>query len=321
MSITHHPTITALVAGGAGFVGSHLCRRLLADGKQVVCIDNLHTGSLDNIRELIDDSRFSFIRHDIVNPPPQFGHIDEIYNLACPASPRHYQADPMQTFLTCTVGTYHLLELARANDCPLLLASTSEVYGCATQSPQSEDYWGCVNPVGKRSCYDEGKRGAETLCMDHHRQHGTSVKIIRIFNTYGPRMVVDDGRVVSNFTVSALRGEPLTIYGDGHQTRSFMYVSDLIDAICLMMATADSVTGPVNIGNPDERSIDELAGIVLRLTASESSTAHHPLPADDPPRRRPDITLAQTLLGWQPSVSLEEGLLQTIDYFKKVTEK
>ena len=321
MSITHHSTITALVAGGAGFVGSHLCRRLLSDGKQVVCIDNLHTGSLNNIRELMDDSRFSFIEHDIVNPLPQFGHIDEIYNLACPASPHHYQADPTQTFLTCTVGTYHLLELARANDCPLLQASTSEVYGCATQSLQSEDYWGYVNPVGKRSCYDEGKRGAETLCMDHHRQYGTRVKIIRIFNTYGPRMSVDDGRVVSNFIVSALRGEPLTIYGDGRQTRSFMYVSDLIDAISLMMETNDSVTGPVNIGNPDERSIDELAGITLRLTGSASSTVHHPLPADDPPRCRPDITLAQTLLGWQPRVLLHDGFLQTIDYFRRVTEK
>ena len=310
---------TALVAGGAGFIGAHLCRRLLADGMQVICMDNLQTGSMQNISALATDRRFRFVHHDIVHPMPQLGTLTQIYNLACPASPRHYQATPLQTTMTCVQGTVNLLNLAHENHCTLLQASTSEVYGDASVCPQQEQYWGNVNPTGIRACYDEGKRCAETLCMDHHRTYGTSVKIIRIFNTYGPHMAADDGRVVSNFIVQALRGEPLTIHGTEGNThiRSFQYIDDLVEAICRMMQTAPEVTGPVNIGNPEQHAIGELADIVLRLTGSASPKTWHPIPADDPHRRQPDITLATRLLnGWQPKVSLEEGLKKTIEYFR-----
>ena len=315
--MTKHPYIS-LVVGGAGFIGSHLCHRLLDEGRQVVCIDNLHTGSIHNIQPFIDHPLFQFVNHDIVQPYMGLRHIDEIYNLACPASPIHYQSDPVQTTKSCVIGTLNLLGLAQKHGCPILQASTSEVYGDASVQPQPESYWGNVNPIGLRSCYDIGKRCAESLCMDFHRKYGVKVKIIRIFNTYGPRMAVGDGRVVSNFIVQALDGTPITIYGDGSHTRSFQYVDDLIEGIMRMMQTDDGFTGPVNLGNPDERSVKDLAELVIRLTGSKSQLTFLPMPADDPHHRQPDITLAKMILRWKPMVPLDKGLMQTIEYFKDI---
>ena len=308
----------SVVAGGAGFIGSNLCRRLLRDGRHVVCIDNLSTGCFENVRSMIGDD-FEFIRHDITEPLPFSLHADEIYNLACPASPTHYQKDAIHTTKTAVIGTINMLELARANGCPILQSSTSEVYGNPEVHPQTEDYCGYVNPVGVRSCYDEGKRCAESLCMDYHRQYGVNVKIVRIFNTYGPGMAADDGRVVSNFITQALSGLPITIYGDGSQTRSFMYIDDLIEALVRMTETAKDVTGPVNLGNPDERSVNELADMVIALTGSHSQLIHTPLPKDDPGRRCPDISNASRILdGWMPKIGIAEGLEKTIDYFRTI---
>ncbi len=308
----------SVVAGGAGFIGSNLCRRLLHDGRHVVCIDNLSTGYFDNIRSMVGDD-FEFIRHDITEPLPFSLHADEIYNLACPASPTHYQKDAIHTTKTAVIGTINMLELARANGCPILQSSTSEVYGNPEVHPQTEDYCGYVNPVGVRSCYDEGKRCAESLCMDYHRQYGVNVKIVRIFNTYGPGMATDDGRVVSNFITQALSGLPITIYGDGSQTRSFMYIDDLIEALVRMTETAKNVTGPVNLGNPDERNVNELADMVIALTGSHSQLIHTPLPKDDPCRRCPDISNASRILdGWMPKIGIAEGLEKTIDYFRTI---
>lgn len=308
----------SIVAGGAGFIGSNLCRRLLRDGRHVVCIDNLSTGCFENVRSMIGDD-FEFIRHDITEPLPFSLHADEIYNLACPASPTHYQKDAIHTTKTAVIGTINMLELARANGCPILQSSTSEVYGNPEVHPQTEDYCGYVNPVGVRSCYDEGKRCAESLCMDYHRQYGVNVKIVRIFNTYGPGMAADDGRVVSNFITQALSGLPITIYGDGSQTRSFMYIDDLIEALVRMTETAKNVTGPVNLGNPDERSVNELADLVIALTGSHSQLIHTPLPKDDPCRRCPDISNASRILdGWMPKIGIAEGLEKTIDYFRTI---
>jgi UDP-glucuronate decarboxylase len=304
------------VAGGAGFIGSHLCRRLLQEGRQVVCIDNLQTGDIRNIQSLINHPQFLFVNHDIVEPYTGLERIDEIYNLACPASPIHYQDDPIHTTETCVIGMLNLLRLAQKHRCPILQASTSEVYGDASVHPQKEDYWGNVNPIGLRSCYDIGKRCAESLCMDFYRKHGMKVKIIRIFNTYGPRMAIGDGRVVSNFIVQALSGEPITIYGDGSHTRSFQYVDDLIEGMMRMMQTPNDFTGPVNLGNPDERSVKDLAELVIQLTGSSSQLKFLPIPPDDPHHRQPDITLAKTVLRWKPMVPLDEGLNQTIEYFK-----
>lgn len=313
--------LTSVVAGGAGFIGSNLCRRLLRDGRHVVCVDNLSTGCFENIKSLIGDD-FEFIRHDITQPLPAGIHADEIYNLACPASPANYQSNPVATTKAAVIGTINMLELAKANRCPILQSSTSEVYGNPTVHPQSEDYNGNVNPVGVRSCYDEGKRCAESLCMDYHRQYRVNVKIVRIFNTYGPGMAADDGRVVSNFITQALSGKPITVYGDGSQTRSFMYVDDLVEALLRMISTPSDVTGPVNLGNPDERSVNELADMVLNITSSHSKIVHKPLPKDDPCRRCPDISLAGKLLDvWHPEVSLECGLYRTIEYFKTLISK
>lgn len=306
-----------MVAGGAGFIGFHLCRRLLDEGINVVCLDNLQTGSLDNIRILSQSPLFRFVNHDILQPFNGLQRIDFIYNLACPASPPHYQRNPINTLKTCVIGMLNLLELAQMHGCPILQASTSEVYGDAEVSPQPEDYNGNVNPVGIRSCYDEGKRCAEVLCMDFYRQYCTNVKIVRIFNTYGPNMAVGDGRVVSNFIVQALGDKPISIYGDGSHTRSFMYVDDLVEGLLRMIDTPSGFTGPVNLGNPDERSIKELASLIIRLTGSKSTFVYHPFPSDDPIRRRPDISLASKSLGWCPSIPLEEGLRRTIDYFKR----
>lgn len=307
---------TALVAGGAGFIGFHLCKRLLDEGRQVICLDNLQTGSLDNVQQLSEYPLFRFVNHDIIQPFTGLQQVDEIYNMACPASPPHYQRNPINTLKTCVIGMLNLLELAQLHGCPILQASTSEVYGDADVNPQPETYNGNVNPVGIRSCYDEGKRCAEVLCMDFHRQYRANVKIVRIFNTYGPNMTVGDGRVVSNFIVQALGGKPVSIYGNGSHTRSFMYVDDLVEGLLRMMDTPAGFTGPVNLGNPDERSIKELASLVIRMTGSKSTLVYHPLPSDDPFRRRPDITLASKALGWKPSIPLEEGLRRTIDYFK-----
>lgn len=304
------------MAGGAGFIGSHLCRRLLHEGRQVVCIDNLQTGDIRNIQSLINHPQFRFVNHDIVEPYTGLERIDEIYNLACPASPIHYQDDPIHTTKSCVIGTLNLLELAQKHSCTFLQASTSEVYGDASVHPQPESYWGNVNPIGLRSCYDIGKRCAESLCMDFYRKHGMKVKIIRIFNTYGPRMAIGDGRVVSNFIVQALSGEPITIYGDGSHTRSFQYVDDLIEGMMRMMQTPNDFTGPVNLGNPDERSVKDLAELVIQLTGSSSQLKFLPIPPDDPHHRQPDITLAKTVLRWKPMVPLDEGLNQTIEYFK-----
>jgi UDP-glucuronate decarboxylase len=304
-----------LVTGGAGFIGSHLSLRLLNHGHEVLCLDNFFTGSKGNIEHLLGNPRFEVIRHDIVDPIHL--EVDEIYNLACPASPVHYQENPIKTIKTSTVGMVNMLGLAKRTKARILQTSTSEVYGDPETHPQRETYWGNVNPIGVRSCYDEGKRVAETLCMDYHRQNGVSVRIVRIFNTYGPRMGVGDGRVVSNFIVQALKGRPITIYGDGTQTRSFCYINDLVDGLIQMMGQEKTV-GPVNLGNPREITVKELAERIIQLTGSSSKIAHTRLPADDPKRRKPDITLARKILGFAPKVSLDEGLKETISYFKEV---
>ena len=303
-----------LVTGGAGFLGSHLCEALLERGHEVLCVDNFFTGTRANIAALLGKPRFEVLRHDITFP--LYVEVDEIYNLACPASPVHYQYDPVQTTKTSVHGAINMLGLAKRTRARILQASTSEVYGDPAVHPQREDYWGHVNPIGARSCYDEGKRCAETLFFDYHRQHRMRIKVARIFNTYGPRMHPNDGRVVSNFIMQALRGEPITLYGDGSQTRSFCYVSDLVDGLIRLMESPDDFTGPVNLGNPSEFSMRELAEKVLVMTGARSPLVHRPLPADDPRQRRPDIGLALERLGWSPSVPLERGLLSTIEYFR-----
>lgn len=308
--------VRALVTGGAGFLGSHLCDRLLSEGYDVICMDNFFTGQKENIAHLIGNPYFELVRHDVT--VPYFCEVDEIYNLACPASPVHYQFDPVQTTKTSVHGAINMLGLAKRTKARIFQASTSEVYGDPDVHPQPESYWGRVNTIGIRSCYDEGKRCAETLFFDYHRQHGVDIKVVRIFNTYGPRMHPNDGRVVSNFIVQALRGEDLTIYGDGSQTRSFCFYSDLIEGFRRLMRSPEGFTGPVNIGNPGEFTMLELAEKVIRLTGTSSKIVHRPLPADDPKQRRPDISLAKEALGWEPTVMLEEGLQRTIEYFRGV---
>ena len=302
-----------LVTGGAGFLGSHLCQRLLSEGSEVICVDNLYTGGKRNILHLLDNPYFEFKRHDVTFP--LYVEVDEIYNLACPASPIHYQHDPVQTTKTSVHGAINMLGLAKRVGAKIFQASTSEVYGDPEVHPQTEDYWGHVNPTGIRACYDEGKRCAETLFFDYHRQHQLNIKVARIFNTYGPRMHPNDGRVVSNFIVQALKGEPITLYGDGSQTRSFCYVDDLIEGFIRLMATNDDVTGPINLGNPVEFTIKQLAELVLELTGAKSELIYKPLPEDDPLQRQPDISRAQAALNWQPSIQLEQGLKRTIKYF------
>lgn len=309
-------TKTILVTGGAGFLGSHLCDRLLQEGNEVVCVDNLFTGSKANIRHLLGNNRFEFVRHDVTFP--LYLEVDQIYNLACPASPVHYQYDPVQTTKTSVHGAINMLGLAKRTGARVFQASTSEVYGDPEIHPQPETYWGRVNPIGIRSCYDEGKRCAETLFFDYHRQHGTDIKVARVFNTYGPRMNQYDGRVVSNFIVQALRGESITVYGDGSQTRSFCYVDDLIEGFVRLMNSDSEVTGPVNLGNPAEFTMLELANLIVEITGSASSITFMDLPQDDPKQRRPDINFAKEVIGWEPSVPLKKGLLSTIDYFRKV---
>jgi UDP-glucuronate decarboxylase len=305
-----------LVSGGAGFLGSHLCERLLAEGAIVLCVDNFYTGARRNIEHLLGHPHFELVRHDVTFP--LYVEVDEIYNLACPASPIHYQRDPVQTTKTSIHGAINMLGLAKRLKAKILQASTSEVYGDPTVHPQTEEYWGNVNPVGTRSCYDEGKRCAETLFFDYWRQHRLNIKVARIFNTYGPRMHPNDGRVVSNFIVQALLGRDITIYGDGKQTRSFCYVDDLVDGLMRLMATPDEVTGPINIGNPGEFSIRELATAVLELTGKQARLVERPRPEDDPAQRRPDISKAKALLGWTPHVQLKDGLVRTIAYFEKL---
>ena len=304
-----------MITGGAGFLGSHLADRLLEAGHEVLCVDNLFTGTKDNIAHLHSNPSFEFMRHDITFP--LFVEVDEIYNLACPASPIHYQHDPVQTTKTSVHGAINMLGLAKRLGCKILQASTSEVYGDPSVHPQSEEYWGHVNPIGPRSCYDEGKRCAETLFFDYHRQHKLPIKVARIFNTYGPRMHPADGRVVSNFIMQALKNEPITLYGDGSQTRSFCYVDDLVAGLIALMDTGPEITGPINIGNPNEFTVRELAEQVIRLTNSTSKIVEAPLPQDDPKQRQPDISKAKRDLGWEPSVQLEQGLVKTIDYFRK----
>jgi UDP-glucuronate decarboxylase len=306
-----------LVTGGAGFIGSHLCKRLVNEGNDVICLDNYFTGSKDNIRDLLDSHNFELVRHDVTMP--YFAEVDEIYNLACPASPPYYQYNPIKTLKTSIYGAMNMLGMAKRTRSKILQSSTSEVYGDPNVHPQVESYWGNVNPIGVRSCYDEGKRAAETLCMDYHRQNGVRIKIIRIFNTYGPNMNMYDGRVISNFIVQALKNEDITIFGDGNQTRSFQYIDDLIEGMMRMMATGDDFIGPVNIGNPGEFTMLELAQKVIELTNSKSQIIFKPLPFDDPRRRKPDITLAHKKLGgWEPKVPLEDGLKKTIAYFTTV---
>ncbi|KTS06472.1 MULTISPECIES: UDP-glucuronic acid decarboxylase family protein [Microbacterium] len=305
-----------LITGGAGFIGSHLSERLLAEGNEVICVDNFFTGSRRNVEHLFDNPRFELLRHDVTFP--LYVEVDQIYNLACPASPVHYQHDPVQTTKTSVMGAINMLGLAKRLRVPILQASTSEVYGDPAVHPQTEDYWGNVNPIGTRSCYDEGKRAAETLFFDYRRQHDLSIKVIRIFNTYGPRMHPNDGRVVSNFIVQALRGEPITIYGDGSQTRSFCFVDDLVDGMVRLMDTGHDVTGPINVGNPGEFTMLELANAVLEITGSSSTIEHRPLPQDDPKQRQPNIDLARRELGWEPTVALQPGLERTIAYFRSV---
>jgi len=303
-----------LVTGGAGFIGSHLCERLLGEGHSVLCVDNFYTGARDNVLHLFDNPRFELLRHDVTFP--LYAEVSRIYNLACPASPVHYQWDPVQTTKTSVHGAINMLGLAKRLRVPILQASTSEVYGDPAEHPQTEAYWGHVNPIGVRSCYDEGKRCAETLFFDYHRQHHTQIKVARIFNTYGPRMHPRDGRVVSNFIVQALRNSPISLYGDGTQTRSFCYVDDLVDALVRLMNTSDEVTGPINLGNPGEFTMLELAQQILELTGSSSSIQFQPLPSDDPRQRCPDITLALEKLDWKPFIPLREGLQKTISYFE-----
>jgi UDP-glucuronate decarboxylase len=305
-----------LVTGGAGFIGSHLCERLLDRGDEVLCVDNFFTTTRPNVSGLLLNSRFELIRHDVCFP--LYVEVDKIYNLACPASPIHYQFDPVQTTKTSVHGAINMLGLAKRVKAKILQASTSEIYGDPTVHPQTEDYWGNVNPVGPRSCYDEGKRCAETLFFDYHRQHKLRIKVARIFNTYGPRMHPNDGRVVSNFIVQALRNNDITVYGDGMQTRSFCYIDDLVDGLIRLMETGDELVGPVNFGNPAEFTIRELAEIVIDITGSGAKIVHRPLPADDPKQRRPDISKAQELLDWRPTVSLREGLAKTAAYFKQL---
>ena len=305
-----------LVTGGAGFLGTHLCEMLLNDGNEVLCLDNYYTGRRSNVTHLLSNRKFEVIRHDICFP--LYVEVDEIYNLACPASPIHYQFDPVQTTKTSVHGAINVLGLAKRVRAKILQASTSEIYGDPTTHPQHESYWGNVNPIGPRSCYDEGKRCAETLFFDYHRQHNLQIKVARIFNTYGPGMHPDDGRVVSNFILQALRGEDITIYGEGNQTRSFCYVSDMVKAFVKLMDTPDNFTGPVNLGNPAEFSILELAGKVIEMTGSSSKIVYKPLPQDDPVQRKPDINLAKSMLDWEPSISLDEGLKVTIEYFRQL---
>lgn len=306
-----------LVTGGAGFLGSHLCDRLIEQGHQVICLDSLFTGSQKNIEGLLKHPNFTFIKQDVVDPI-NIENVDEIYNLACPASPVHYQFDPIHTMKTSVMGALNVLELARKTGAKVFQASTSEVYGDPSVHPQPEEYWGNVNTIGIRSCYDEGKRAAETLFFDYQRVHGIKIKVVRIFNTYGPRMAADDGRVVSNFIVQALKGQDLTVYGDGSQTRSFCYADDLVSGFMKLMNASDEIVGPINMGNPGEFTMIELAEKVLRLTGSASKLIHMPLPQDDPKQRRPDITKAKQLLSWGPTIALEQGLERTIAYFRKV---
>ena len=312
MQVTNRKRV--MVTGGAGFLGSHLCERLLNDGCEVLCVDNFYSGTKDNVAHLMGHPHFELMRHDVIFP--LHVEVDEIYNLACPASPVHYQRDPIQTTKTSVHGAENMLGLAKRLKAKILQASTSEVYGDPEVHPQHEGYWGRVNPIGIRSCYDEGKRCAETLFFDYHRQHQVEIKVVRIFNTYGPRMHPNDGRVVSNFIVQALRGEDITIYGDGAQTRSFCYVDDLIEGFVRMMATGTEVTGPINIGNPDEFTIKQLAEAVLAIVGGNSKLVLKPLPQDDPRQRKPDIMLAQEVLSWQPSIQLNQGLIKTVDYFR-----
>ena len=308
-------TPSTLVTGGAGFVGSHLCERLISAGHEVLCVDNFHTGTKDNIRHLLGNNHFELIRHDVWLP--LYVEVDRIFNMACPASPIHYQTDPVSTVKTSVLGAINMLGLAKRRRARILQASTSEVYGDPREHPQQETYWGHVNPIGPRACYDEGKRCAETLFFDYHRQHGLDIRVVRIFNTYGPRMHPRDGRVVSNFIIQALSGEPITLYGDGNQSRSFCYVDDLVEGLLRMM-NQDTEIGPVNMGNPSEFTIRELAETVLRLTGSKSRIEYRPLPQDDPVRRQPDITKARQVLDWEPRVALEDGLKETIGYFRKL---
>lgn len=305
-----------LITGGAGFLGSHLCERLLAEGNDVICLDNFFTGTRDNIQHLLENPNFEVLRHDVTQP--LYIEVDEIYNLACPASPPHYQRDPIHTMKTSVIGALNMLGLAKRTGARIFQASTSEVYGDPEVHPQPESYWGHVNPNGIRSCYDEGKRCAETLFFDYQREHDVKIKVARIFNTYGPRMHPNDGRVVSNFIIQALKGEDITVYGEGQQTRSFCYVSDLIEVFVRLMNSPDHITGPINTGNPGEFTILELAQKVITLTGSRSRLIHLPLPQDDPRQRKPDITLAQEQLGWEPRIKLEDGLRPTIEYFDKL---
>ena len=303
------------MTGGAGFLGSHLCERLLRDGCEVLCLDNFYSGTRDNVADLIEHPQFELIRHDVTLP--LHVEVDEIYNLACPASPIYYQQDPVQTIKTCVHGTINMLELANKTQAKILQASTSEIYGDPEEHPQQENYWGRVNPIGLRSCYDEGKRCAETLFFDYHRQHSSEIKVARIFNTYGPKMLPNDGRVISNFVVQALRGDDITIYGDGSQTRSFCFVDDLIDGLVVLMGSPAGFTGPVNLGNPTEFSIRDLAEIIIKMVGSRSTLASRALPQDDPKQRQPDINLANSSLGWAPKTNLEEGLSKTIEHFRR----
>ena len=314
MTHSGHPHKQVLVTGGAGFLGSHLCEVLVEEGEDVLCLDNFYTGSRANIQHLLGKPNFELLRHDVTFP--LYIEVDEVYNLACPASPIHYQHDPVQTTKTSVHGAINMLGLAKRTGAKILQASTSEVYGDPEEHPQSEHYWGHVNPIGPRSCYDEGKRCAETLFFDYRRQHNLPIKVARIFNTYGPRMHPDDGRVVSNFIVQALKGESITIYGDGSQTRSFCYVDDLVTGLIRLMRTEDDCTGPVNLGNPNEFQIKQLAERVLDLVGSKSNIIYKELPQDDPQQRRPDITLAKARLNWQPSIALDDGLIRTVEYFR-----
>lgn len=307
-----------LVTGGSGFIGSHMCERLLNDGYDVLCVDNYYSSTKDNITHLLDHPRFELLRHDVTFP--LYVEVDEIYHLACPASPIHYQRDPVQTTKTAVHGSINMLGLAKRTGAKILLTSTSEVYGDPLVHPQTEDYWGNVNPIGPRACYDEGKRAAETLFFDYRRQHNLPIKVVRLFNTYGPRMHPNDGRVVSNFIVSALQNRPLPVYGDGSQTRSFCYVDDLVDGLVAMMNSPEDVIGPINLGNPGEFTIAELADLVLQQIPSKAGIEHLPLPTDDPIRRQPDITRAKETLGWQPTIELSDGLTRTIEYFRSVVE-
>lgn len=308
-----------LVTGGAGFIGSHLCEKLLNNGDDVICLDNYFTGSKNNIRHLIGNNRFELVRHDVINE--YLAEVDQIYNLACPASPVHYQYNPIKTTKTSVMGIINMLGLAKRCKATILQASTSEVYGDPHIHPQIESYWGNVNPIGLRSCYDEGKRCAETLMFDYHRQNNVDIRVARIFNTYGPRMALNDGRVVSNFIIQALKNEPITVYGSGNQTRAFCYVSDLVDALILFMNNEEKYTGPLNLGNPHECSILNFAKLIIELTNSDSEIIFKPLPSDDPVQREPDITLAKEKLGWSPKVTEREGLLSTIEYFDKILKK